>query len=60
MRHLTASVYAIFEKPVRMYRGETMAGHIEDEARHDPSRGFVGGYYLQLLVARRPLHGRLH
>ena len=49
MRHLTASVYAIFDQPVRMYRGETMAGHIEDEAPHDPSRGFVGGYYLQLL-----------
>jgi len=49
MRHLTASVYGIFEEPVHMYRGETMAGNIEDEARHDPSRGFVGGYYLQLL-----------
>ena len=49
MRHLTASVYAIFDKPVHMYRGETMAGHIEDEAPNDPSRGFVGGYYLQLL-----------
>ncbi len=49
MRHLTASVYAIFDKPVRMYRGETMAGHIEDEAPNDPSRGFVGGYYMQLL-----------
>jgi hypothetical protein len=44
-----ASVYAIFEQPVRMWRGETMAGHIEDEAPNDPSRGFVGGYYLQLL-----------
>ena len=32
MRHLTASVYAIFDQPVRFYRGETMAGHIEDEA----------------------------
>jgi choline dehydrogenase-like flavoprotein len=49
MRHLTASVYAIFDKPVHMYRGETMAGHIEDEAPNDPARGFVGGYYLQLL-----------
>ena len=49
MRHLTASVYAIFDQPVRMWRGETMAGHIEDEAPNDPSRGFVGGYYLQLL-----------
>ena len=46
MRHLTASVYAIFDKPVHMYRGETMAGHIEDEAPNDPSRGFVGGYYM--------------
>ena len=49
MRHLTASVYAQFEQPVHMYRGETMAGNIEDEAIHDPSRGFVGGYYMQLL-----------
>ncbi len=49
MRHLTASVYGIFEQPVRMYRGETMAGHIEDEAPNNPDRGFVGGYYLQLL-----------
>ena len=54
MRHLTASVYAIFDKPVRMYRGETMAGHIEDEAPNDPSRGFVGGYYLQLLALGVP------
>jgi choline dehydrogenase-like flavoprotein len=49
MRHLTASVYAIFDKPVRMYRGETMAGHIMDEAPNNPDRGFVGGYYMQLL-----------
>jgi choline dehydrogenase-like flavoprotein len=54
MRHLTASVYAIFDQPVRFYRGETMAGHIEDEAPHDPSRGFVGGYYLQLLALGVP------
>ena len=54
MRHLTASVYAIFDKPVRFYRGETMAGHIEDEAPHDASRGFVGGYYLQLLALGVP------
>jgi choline dehydrogenase-like flavoprotein len=54
MRHLTASVYGIFEQPVRMYRGETMAGHIEDEAPNDPDRGFVGGYYLQLLALGVP------
>ena len=54
MRHLTASVYAIFDKPVRFYRGETMAGHIEDNAPNDPSRGFVGGYYMQLLALGVP------
>jgi choline dehydrogenase-like flavoprotein len=32
-----------------MYRGETMAGIVTDESRNDPGRGFVGGYYLQLL-----------
>ena len=36
MRHTTGSVYAIFEEPVRMWRGTTMAGVIRDEARHDP------------------------
>jgi hypothetical protein len=54
MRHLTGSVYAEFDKPVRMYRGETMAGIVTDESRNDPDRGFVGGYYLQLLALRVP------
>lgn len=49
MRHMTGSVYAIFDKPVYMYRGTTMAGIITDEAKHDPSRGFVGGYELETL-----------
>ncbi len=49
MRHMTGSVYATFDKPVYMYRGTTMAGIITDEARHDPSRGFVGGYELETL-----------
>jgi choline dehydrogenase-like flavoprotein len=49
MRHLTGSVYAIFDQPVRMYRGETMAGIITDESGNDPDRGFVGGYYMELL-----------
>jgi choline dehydrogenase-like flavoprotein len=49
MRHVTGSVYAIFDKPVRMWRGTTMAGIVQDEARHDPSRGFVGGYELETL-----------
>lgn len=49
MRHMTGSVYAWFEKPVHMYRGETMAGIIKDEVQNDPSRGFVGGYYMETL-----------
>lgn len=49
LRHTTGSAFAIFDKPVRMYRGETMAGIVADEARHDPGRGFAGGYYLETL-----------
>ena len=49
MRHMTGSVYAIFDKPVHMYRGTTMAGIIQDESVHDPSRGFVGGYEMETL-----------
>lgn len=48
-RHLTGSVYAVFDKPVHMYRGTTMAGIIQDEADHNPSRGFVGGYEFETL-----------
>lgn len=54
MRHMTGSVYAVFDKPVRMWRGTTMAGIIMDEARHDPSRGFVGGYELETLSLGLP------
>jgi choline dehydrogenase-like flavoprotein len=49
MRHTTGSVYGRFDKPVRMYRGETMAGVIADEAGHDPDRGFAGGYFFESL-----------
>jgi choline dehydrogenase-like flavoprotein len=49
MRHLTASVYGVFEKPVHMYRGTTMAGIISDEVKNDPARGFVGGYEMETL-----------
>ncbi|MFC3169174.1 GMC family oxidoreductase [Paracoccus fontiphilus] len=54
MRHTTGSVYATFEQPVKMWRGTTMAGIIRDEARHDPSRGFVGGYELETLSLGLP------
>jgi choline dehydrogenase-like flavoprotein len=50
MRHTTGVAYAEFEQPVHMYRGEPMAGIIADESRHDPARGFVGGYYLEMIA----------
>ena len=54
MRHMTGSVYAIFDKPVHMYRGTTMAGIITDESKNDPSRGFVGGYEMETLSLGLP------
>jgi choline dehydrogenase-like flavoprotein len=49
MRHMTGSVYAVFDRPVHMYRGTTMAGIIQDEAENQPARGFVGGYEMETL-----------
>jgi choline dehydrogenase-like flavoprotein len=49
MRHTTGSVYAVFEKPVHMYRGTVMAGIVRDECRNDPSRGFVGGFEMETI-----------
>ncbi|MGP1256377.1 MAG: GMC family oxidoreductase [Kiloniellales bacterium] len=54
MRHMTGSVYAIFDRPVNMYRGTTMAGIIQDESGYDPSRGFVGGYEMETLSLGLP------
>jgi choline dehydrogenase-like flavoprotein len=54
MRHMTGSVYAVFEKPVHMYRGTTMAGIIRDESPNDPKRGFVGGYEMETLSLGLP------
>ena len=54
MRHMTGSVYAIFDKPVHMYRGTTMAGIITDESKHDTSRGFAGGYEMETLALGVP------
>ncbi|OWT57612.1 GMC family oxidoreductase [Candidimonas nitroreducens] len=56
MRHTTGSVYATFEHKVDMFKGTTMAGIVEDEARHDPSRGFVGGYHLETISLGLPFY----
>jgi choline dehydrogenase-like flavoprotein len=37
-----------------MWRGTTMAGIIQDEAKHDPSRGFVAGYEMETLSLGLP------
>ena len=37
-----------------MWRGTTMAGIVQDEAHHDPKRGFVGGYELETLSLGLP------
>ncbi|MET1028448.1 MAG: GMC family oxidoreductase, partial [Dongiaceae bacterium] len=49
MRHMTGSVYGIFEKPVHMFRGTTMAGIVRDESEHRPDRGFAGGFEMETL-----------
>lgn len=50
MRHTTATAWGQFDKPVRMYRGETMAGVIADESELDTQRGFAGGYYMETIA----------
>ena len=52
--HTTGSVHAVFEQPVHMYRGTTMAGIVEDESVNDPRRGFVGGYHLEQISLGLP------
>jgi hypothetical protein len=54
MRHMTGSVYGIFERPVHMYRGTTMAGIVADEAVNAPNRGFVGGYEMETVALGLP------
>ncbi len=49
MRHMSDTCWAIFDEPVHFYRGNTMAGIVEDEARNDPDRGFVGGFYMETI-----------
>ena len=56
MRHLTGSVYGVFERPVHMYRGTTMAGIVRDEAAHNPKRGFAAGYELETLSLGVPFY----
>ena len=49
MRHMSDTCWAIFDKPVHFYRGNTMAGIVEDESGLDTDRGFVGGFYMETI-----------
>ncbi|MBV9913033.1 MAG: GMC family oxidoreductase [Sinobacteraceae bacterium] len=53
-RHTAGFVWGVFDKPIRMWRGFTLAGIVEDETRHDPKRGFAGGYHLELAALDLP------
>ena len=46
MRHSSGNLFGEFDRPVNMHRGIQVAGLIRDEARHDPGRGFAGGFYI--------------
>jgi len=60
MRHRSDTCWAVFDKPVNLYRGNTMAGIIEDEAGNDPhGRGFVGGFSIETIHLGPAVHGVL-
>jgi choline dehydrogenase-like flavoprotein len=52
--HLTGFIWGVFDQPVHAYRGAVLAGVVEDENIHDPRRGFVGGYHLELVSLDLP------
>jgi len=54
LKHTTGTVFAVFDKPVHMYRGTSQSGIVMDESRLDTARGFVGGYNMELLPQGLP------
>ena len=53
-RHTAGFIWGVFERPIRFWRGTTLAGIVEDETKHDPKRGFAGGYHLELAALDLP------
>lgn len=53
--HSHTFVMARMPQPVHAYRGAVQAGLIHDERRHDPARGFAGGFMLQMIAFGLPL-----
>ena len=56
MRHAHGNVFAEFDRPVNMHRGLQVAGLVCDEARHDPERGFAGGFYIVSTACGLPVY----
>ncbi len=52
--HTGGFVWGLFDQPIHFWRGTTLAGIIEDETRHDPQRGFAGGYHLEMAALDLP------
>jgi len=46
MHHMLSSVVAVMPGEVAFYKGAQCAGFVRDETRHDPSRGFSGGFLM--------------
>lgn len=59
MRHMMGTVWSAFDEPVHMNRGESMTGFVTDELRHNPARGFSGGYYIEQNAISLPAMAKL-
>jgi choline dehydrogenase-like flavoprotein len=49
LRHLLLGMVAVMPGEVDVYKGAQAAGVIRDETRHDPARGFSGGFQLHVV-----------
>jgi choline dehydrogenase-like flavoprotein len=49
MRHVMSTVLGLMPGEVHFYKGTQTAGVIRDEVKHDPTRGFSGGYQIHTL-----------
>jgi choline dehydrogenase-like flavoprotein len=52
--HTGCFVWGVFEQPIHFWRGATLAGVVLDETKHDPKRGFAGGYHLEMAALDLP------
>lgn len=59
MRHSANSATAIMPGPVHKYKGPTQSGLVRDEHAHDASRGFVGGYLIEVTAGTPEAHSRM-